>query len=104
MPAIPSPSITSHNGDNVIGLNEVPPIENVEDEPEDDIMDAPINDNTKKEVDNIIEKCRLSGDGFATSYISNDLEPQLYARFLPKPINRKVASLLESSLLDITVN
>jgi hypothetical protein len=52
----------------------------------------------------MIEKCRLAGDGLATSYISNDLEPQLYARFLPKPINRKVASFLESLLLDITVN
>jgi hypothetical protein len=32
--------MTSQNGDNVTGLNELPPIENVEDEPGDDIMDA----------------------------------------------------------------
>ena len=88
MAAIASAGITYQDGDDATSLNEFGSTWDVQ-------TDDSIDEEMKKEVDNVMEKCKIVKKWPATSNISKHLELK-YAHCLAEPIERSVASFLDS--------
>jgi hypothetical protein len=69
----------------------------------DEIQDG-IDEDMKKEVDDVMEQYKIAIQWCAPSDVSKDQGPQ-YAHCLAKPVGRREASFLDSlQMLDIAIN